>query len=72
MRDVFYTIVVVWILYKIMNGIKYFSLKQDSSKVYVRDNKNENINSSGAESKSKKQKRFLDSEGEYVDYEEIK
>jgi len=73
MRDVFYTILIVWIIWRVLDGISAYGAKKETR---AADN---------FSSKSKRKegetsvdyvppikKRISDDEGEYVDYEEIK
>ncbi|MFL5764343.1 MAG: hypothetical protein ACJ77K_10425 [Bacteroidia bacterium] len=61
MRDVFYTILVVWILYRIMDGVNSMRPRRNDSPGPATD----------SEPASKK-KNPIAEEGEYVDFEEIK
>ncbi len=69
MRDVFYTILVVWVIWRILNAVSLVRTKQTASS---------NTKSSKKEGETTvdfippKKKSFADDEGEYVDYEEIK
>ena len=70
MRDVFYTLLVVWIIYRVLNAFssvknKYSTASQQSSPPPRKD---ETIVSDA----TSKKKNFGDNEGEYVDFEEIK
>jgi len=76
MRDVIWTIIAVWVVYRIYNAIK-------SSRVYIyqRHEHNHNYNTSkegdvkinaGAEQHHADRKPNSDKGGEYVDFEELK
>ena len=70
MRDVFFTIMVVWLVYRIYNSIKgskTFIFQKHEHHHY----KNEEGKVKIKQAESKKQTTTAD-EGEYVDYEEIK
>jgi hypothetical protein len=67
MRDVFYTILVVWLVWQIMRSVSAY-------------NKQKQTNNSSAKKQGEtsvdyippQKSKFPDGEGEYVDYEEIK
>ena len=68
MRDVFYTLLVVWIIWRIMNGVNVIRTKSSaSSQPSSRKEGETTVNFVPP-----KKKTVADSEGEYVDYEEIK
>ena len=72
MKDVFYTILVVWIIWRIVNTYNLHNAK--------RKNNNSNSFSRGNSEEGKTTvkysppvtKKINDNEGEYVDFEEIK
>jgi hypothetical protein len=67
MRDVFYTILVVWILWRVMSSVN--TMRSKNSHPQKPSPKQDNIKGNySANSK----KSFSDDEGEYVDFEEIK
>jgi hypothetical protein len=72
MRDLFYTILIVWILWRILNSISSFNARQKNS------SNNSSSYSKPIEGETKidyvppVKKKIDDDEGEYVDYEEIK
>lgn len=69
MRDVFYTLLVVWIIWRIMNGVSVIRGKQSVP------NQPKSFRKEGETTVDfvpPKKKSVADSEGEYVDYEEIK
>lgn len=72
MRDTFYTILIVWIVWRILNSISAY-----------RASRNTGSNTSGGAKKSSdgetiieyvppSKNKFDDKDGEYVDYEEVK
>ncbi len=72
MRDVFYTILVVWVVWRILNSISNYRIKQDAG---VKNPPPQNKRSEGETSVDyvpPKKKKISDDEGEYVDYEELK
>jgi hypothetical protein len=69
MADIFYTILIVWVLWRIFGGF--------SVKTYVRPPQNttqqrKHEGDVTISSNKTNSKRTSDDEGEYVDYEEIK
>ncbi|MCK6649875.1 MAG: DUF4834 family protein [Bacteroidia bacterium] len=67
MRDVFYTILVIWILWRIIHSVNVYRSKKASTSASMNQPEVKHSYSS----KVAKQK-MADSEGEYVDYEEVK
>jgi hypothetical protein len=68
MRDVFYTLLVVWIIWRIMNSVKVIRTRQTT-------NSQESSRKEGETTVDfipPKKKSISDTEGEYVDYEEVK
>jgi hypothetical protein len=68
MRDVFYTILVVWIIWKIMNSVNVIRAKTSEN----RSQNNRRQGETTVDYVPPKNKSKYDGEGEYVDYEEIK
>ena len=71
MKDVFYTLLFVWIVYRILNA---FGSTKSESKTYPPPSspKSQSIKDETTVSSSPKKKSFGDNEGEYVDFEEMK
>jgi hypothetical protein len=67
MRDVFYTILVVWVLWRIMSSVSAVRSKQNPAP--QNPSPKESVDQS---SYSRGKKNFSDDEGEYVDFEEVK
>jgi hypothetical protein len=68
MRDVFYTILVVWIIWRIINSVNNVRARANTEKSGQGRRQGETtVDFVPPKSKSK-----YDGEGEYVDYEEIK
>jgi hypothetical protein len=70
MKDVFYTILVVWIIWRVLNSISTIRSKQAGAKQTNANNRrtgDTTVDYVPPQSKSK-----FDDAGEYVDYEEIK
>jgi hypothetical protein len=73
MRDVFWTIIVIWLIYQLVNIFKGAGQK----KKYVYNNSQAGTDKSSTQPSIKKDvksaiKKHADKEGEYIDYEEIK
>jgi hypothetical protein len=68
MRDVFYTLLVVWIIWRIMNGVNVIRTKTSAPSQPSQKREGETT----VDFVPPKKKSVADSEGEYVDYEEIK
>ncbi|MEI6487442.1 MAG: DUF4834 family protein [Bacteroidota bacterium] len=70
MRDVFYTLLVVWIIYRVLNA--FSSVKNKYSNTSQRSDPPPRKDETIVSDASAKKKNFGDNEGEYVDFEEIK
>ncbi len=72
MRDVFYTLLVVWIVWRILNSINAYGTQRNNySKKFTSDKKTSD-GETVIEYVPPVKKKISDDEGEYVDYEEIK
>ena len=71
MRDVFYTILVVWIIWRIISAFSAYGNKHRTVGTDFRDNIPEEGKTTIKHTPSIN-KKISDDEGEYVDYEEIK
>ncbi|MGZ4055053.1 MAG: hypothetical protein ACXVPU_07610 [Bacteroidia bacterium] len=69
MRDVFYTLLVVWIIWRIMNSVNVIRTKQSSPNPPPSSRKEGETTVNYV---PPKKKSVADNEGEYVDYEEVK
>jgi hypothetical protein len=69
MRDVFYTLLVVWIIWRIMNGVNVVRGKQSTSAQPTSSKKEGETTINFV---PPKKQSVADNEGEYVDYEEVK
>ena len=70
MRDVFYTLLVVWLIWRVMNSVSTIK-----TKVYSNPRPQQQQRKAGettVEYVPPKTKSKYDGEGEYVDYEEVK
>ena len=70
MRDVFYTLLVVWIIWRIMNGVN--SIKTKVSSNATRSQNQRKPGETTVDYVPPKAKSKYDDAGEYVDYEEVK
>jgi hypothetical protein len=68
MQEVFFTILVVWILFRILGSGSYFS---NTRKETTRPNQGSAFRNTPPTSNPSK-KKIADDTGEYVDFEEIK
>jgi len=67
MRDIIWTIIIVWLLWKIVDAFQKISKKQHhSAKQYAQNGETTIID------KDTQKSRFNPSDAEYVDYEEVK
>ncbi len=73
MRDVFYTLLVVWIIWRVMDGIStYGSRKGKNTTDASSANSGRKTGQTTVDYIPPTKKRINDDEGEYVDYEEVK
>ncbi len=70
MRDVFYTLLVVWIIWRILNSVNNIRAKQPSGSSTSSSSRKEG--ETHVDYVPPIKKSVSDDEGEYVDYEEIK
>ncbi|MDQ3046725.1 MAG: DUF4834 family protein [Bacteroidota bacterium] len=68
MRDIFYTILIVWVLWRIVSSINAHKRRQAPTMQPPKSKQGETT----VEFIPPKKKKFGDDEGEYVDYEEMK
>jgi hypothetical protein len=68
MKDVFYTILVVWIVWRILNSVNSYRAKSSNPQQTTSKKEGETT----VNYVPPKKKSVGDDEGEYVDYEEIK
>lgn len=72
MRDVFYTILIVWVVWRIVNSISSYKSRQTdtNNRFSSSDNKHKEGETS-VDYIPPAKKKIKDDEGEYVDYEEV-
>jgi len=72
MRDVFYTIMVVWIVWRIVNAYSSYSAKQYNNAGNSSHQRSNEEGKTTVKYSPPASKKINDDEGEYVDFEEIK
>lgn len=72
MKDVFYTILVVWIIWRILNSIKNYGTTRNSNANDFSQNNRSTEGDTSIKYVPPVKNKIRDDEGEYVDYEEIK
>ncbi len=72
MRDVFYTLLVVWIIWRVLNSISAYGTKRSNNVNDFNPNKMHSDGETSIEYAPPVKKKISDDEGEYVDYEEMK
>jgi len=72
MRDVFYTLLVVWIIWRIMNSVNTIRARQSNTNGPVNPGSGRKPGETTVDYVPPSHKSKSDTEGEYVDYEEIK
>lgn len=72
MRDVFYTILIIWIVWRIFNSISNYRTKHSSSFNPSSSAKKATEGQTKVDYIPPVKKKISDDEGEYVDYEDIK
>ena len=72
MRDVFYTLLVVWIIWRIMNAFSSVKTNRTSNNASGNPSNSSKEGKTSVDYSPPKKKSFGDNEGEYVDFEEVK
>lgn len=67
MRDLFYTILVVWVVWQILRSVSAYKQKQNNA-----TSSSKKQGETSVDYIPPQKSKFPDGEGEYVDYEEIK
>jgi len=67
MRDLFYTILVVWVVWQILRSVSAYKQKQNNA-----TSSSKKRGETSVDYIPPQKSKFPDGEGEYVDYEEIK
>ena len=72
MRDVFYTLLVVWIIWRVLNSISTYGSKRNNHVNNFTQNNTSPKGKTTIEYAPPIKQKISDDEGEYVDYEEVK
>ena len=72
MRDAFYTILVVWIIWRILNSIKNYGSTRNTNVTDFSQNNKQTKGDTSIKYVPPVKNKIRDDEGEYVDYEELK
>ncbi len=72
MRDVFYTLLVVWIIWRVLNSVSAYGAKRNNNVNNFDQNNKHPEGKTSVEYIPPVKKKMGDDEGEYVDYEEVK
>ena len=72
MRDIFYTLLVVWIIWRVLNSISSYGAKRNNNPGSFKQNNMRSEGDTIVEYMPPTKKKIYDYEGEYVDYEEVK
>ena len=71
MRDVFYTLLVVWIIWRVLNSISAYGARRNNNSKKDTSGKKTSDGETVIEYMPPSKKKISDDEGEYVDYEEV-
>lgn len=72
MKDVFYTILVVWIIWRVLNSVKNYGAARNNHLNDLNQNKRQAEGDTSIKYVPPVKNKIRDDEGEYVDYEELK
>lgn len=72
MRDAFYTILVVWIIWRIVNSISTYRSERTGRTFNSESKSQKKQGDTSIEYIPPTERKYDDDDGEYVDYEEIK
>ncbi len=72
MRDVFYTILIIWVVWKIIGAFNRISSSRSSYSRNQHQNTNQPEGKTSIKYSPPKEQKISDDEGEYVDFEELK
>jgi hypothetical protein len=72
MRDVFYTLLVVWIIWRVLNSIKGYGEKRNENVSDFTQNNKAAQGGTSIKYVPPIKNKMNDDDGEYVDYEEVK
>jgi hypothetical protein len=72
MRDAFYTILVVWIIWRVLNSVKNYGAGRRNDANDLHSNQKQAMGDTSIKYVPPVKNKIRDDEGEYVDYEEVK
>lgn len=72
MKDIFYTILVIWIVWRVLNSISIYRTKQGKNVNNPPQNNRPKEGETSINYAPPVKKKISDDEGEYVDYEDVK
>lgn len=72
MKDVFYTILVVWIIWRVLNSVKNYGAMRNNNLNDLNQNNKHAEGDTSIKYVPPVKNKISDDEGEYVDYEEVK
>ena len=72
MKDIFYTILVIWIVWRVLNSISIYRTKQGKNVNNPPKNNRPKEGETSIDYAPPVKKKISDDEGEYVDYEDVK
>lgn len=72
MKDVFYTILVVWIIWRVLNSVKNYGAARNNNANGFDQHKRQAEGDTTIKYVPPVKNKIRDDEGEYVDYEEVK
>ncbi len=72
MRDVFYTILVVWIISRVFSSISAYGSKKENNSADSKPKSKRTDGQTSVDYIPPVKKKISDDEGEYVDYEDVK
>ncbi len=73
MRDIIWTIIVIWVVWKLIDAFRTISASKNTSGSSVNNNNyNQDYNTSNSSGSKPKKGELKSDAGEYVDYEEVK
>jgi hypothetical protein len=72
MRDIIWTIIGIWILWKLIDAFRSFSSKKTVGNQHTYRDQNQNSTHDTSQKSQQKKGELKPDAGEYVDYEEVK
>lgn len=72
MKDVFYTLLIVWLVWRVMNSVSNYNAKKNNPTHHFSGEKEKEPGSVTINTQSNSRKKTNDDDGDYVDFEEVK